>query len=439
MSEIFSPKAQAYLKSISDKVHALSPLALVQRVEALIEDHDGWREQCLNMNAAETVMSRRARAALDSDMATRLSEGIPGDKLYPHGIQNDHIDEIEGIVIELLRRQFGAKHVEWRPVSVTMANAAAFFALLEPGDCILSQAEDGGGNYSYHAHGPAGLARLQIVPIPCNTTFEIDLDALEALATKHKPKMIVVGGSNVLFPYPIADIRRIADQVGALLLYDAAHVALGISMGDFQRPLDEGAHLVSISTAKSIGGPLGGVMLTNDAGLAAKITNLTFPGLVQTRDENKYSAQAIALAEMAEFGTAQARGMLANAQALAAALEQEGFSVLARERDYTRTHQIFLELGDTAQEFERRCQAANILVSDCALAGNYAWTARSGARLATHELTRLGMKEPEMKLIAQLIGRVTRDKEPGDRIASEVRALLERFPRLSHSFDGCKE
>jgi glycine hydroxymethyltransferase len=436
MSHPFSPKAMAYLQKVSDTLLGMSPLVIAQRVESLVKDHDGWRERCLNMNAAETVMSRRARAVLDSDMATRLTEGIPGDKLYPHGVQNDHIDEIEAVIISLLRRQFGAKHVEWRPVSVTMANAAAFFALLAPGDCILSQAEDGGGNYSYHAHGPAGLARLGVVPVPCNATFEIDLDALEYLAIRHRPKMIVVGGSNVLFPYPVADMRKIADQVGALLLYDAAHVALGISMGDFQRPLSEGAHLVSISTAKSIGGPLGGVLMTDDDDLATKILKLTFPGLVQTRDENKYAAQAIALAEMAEFGAAQAHGMLANAHALAAALEREGFKLLARERHYTRTHQIFLELGDTAQEFERRCQAANILVSDCALAGDYAWTARTGARLASHELTRLGMKEPEMDLIAQLIRRVTRDREPADRIASEVKALLERFPRLSHSFDG---
>jgi glycine hydroxymethyltransferase len=318
---------------------------------------------------------------------------------------------------------------------VTMANAAVFFALLEPGDCVLSQSESGGGNYSYHAHGPAGLARLKVVPIPCNTTFEIDVAALDDLASKHKPKMIVVGGSNILFPYPIAEIRKIADRVGAVLLYDAAHVALGISMGEFQRPLQEGAHLVTVSTAKSIGGPLGGVVLTDDDVLAAKILKLTFPGLVQTRDENKYSAQAIALAEMAQFGEAQARGMVGNAQALAAALEGEGFKVLARERNYTRTHQIFLDLGDRAQDFERRCQAANILASDCALAGNYAWTARTGARLATHELTRFGMRETEMQLIARLIRRATRDKEPAEQIDAEVQALLARFPVLRHSFD----
>jgi glycine hydroxymethyltransferase len=144
---------------------------------------------------------------------------------------------------------------------------------------------------------------------------------------------------------------------------------------------------------------------------------------------------ALALAEVAEFGGFVAETAVANARALAAALESEGFEVIARERGYTSTYQIFLNLGDRAQDFERRCQAANILVSDCALSGSYAWTSRTGARLATHELTRIGMGAPEMAQIARLIRRAVHDKEDPARLAREVQDLLARYPRISCSFD----
>jgi glycine/serine hydroxymethyltransferase len=135
-------------------VRAQTPAAIVDRVETLVRDHDAWRMKCLNMNPAEGLMSRRCRRLLDSDMATRLTEGLPGQKSYPHGRQNEAIDEIEAMVISLARIQFGCRYVEWRPVSTSMANAAVFFALLQPGDCVLSQDEDAGGNYSYQPVGP---------------------------------------------------------------------------------------------------------------------------------------------------------------------------------------------------------------------------------------------------------------------------------------------
>lgn len=434
--EVFSPRSRAYLAAVQNCIADQAPRDIGDRIAALVADHDRWRLRCLNLNPAETLLSRRCRRLLDSDMATRLTEGLPGDKLYPHGVQNNHIDEIEAVAIALLRRLFGAAFVEWRPISVNMANAAVFFSLLDPGDVILSQAEDGGGNYSYHAHGAAGLARARVVPFPCNATFEIDLDRLDRLVERERPRMIVFGGSNVLFPYPVREMRRMADRVGALLVYDAAHLALLISAGEFQDPFEEGADIVTISTAKSIGGPIGGVVLTNSAEIARRIVRLTFPALIQTHDENKYSALAFALAEMAEFGPALARRKVANARALAAALESEGFTALAGARGYTATHQVFLDLGREAKLFETRCQEGNILVADCALAGNFAWTERTGIRLGTYELSRVGMDETDMAMIARLMRRAVRDREDPAIIAREVEELLGRYPVIVHSFDG---
>lgn len=431
-------RSRAYISAIEKAVHSTSAAELVSRVERLVAGQDNWRAHCLNLNPAETLMSRRSRALLNSDMATRLTEGVPGDKLYPHGAQNDVIDEIEATIIALAREQFGAKYIEWRPVSTTMANAAVFFAAMRSGDVMLSQDEDGGGNYAYHRFGPAGLFDARIEPIPRHgDCFEIDLDGLRRAAQRTRPKVIALGGSNVLFPYPLGEIRAIADEVDAIVLYDAAHVGLLVSSGTFQRPLEEGAHALTVSTAKSLGGPIGGLVLTNDSALAEKIIKLTFPGLLQTRDLNKLCAFALTLLETRAFGAERAAQSVSNARALAGALQDEGFSLLASDRGYTDTHQIFLTLGNQAKTFEQRCNSSNIMLTDCALSGDMALGRRSGSRLGTHEVTRLGLVEDDMKTIARLIRRA-HGGEASELIKAEVSALVTRNPTLAFSFDHDK-
>ena len=437
---VFGSKASTYLDSVESALNGRSPIQVVERVEALRAAHERWREsECLNMNPAEGLMSRRARRLLDSDMATRLTEGLPGDKSFPHFRQTAFIDEIEAMIVALVGRQFGARFVEWRPVSNSMANAVVFCALLEPYDTVLVQSMGGGGNLSYQQSGPAGLRRLRILPItPTGNTFEIDPDHVATLAERIRPKMIVIGGGKVLFPYPVRSLRAIADRVGAILVYDAAHLGLLISAGDFQRPLMEGAHVVTLSTHKILGGPVGGLVLTDEASIAQKIISSTFPAFLQTRDQNKYSALAVTLAELEQHGQTLARHMVRNAQVLAGALEREGFRVIGRSGSHTETHQVIIDLGSEAQEFEWRCQAANILIPDTALTSDAATGSRSGARAGTHEVSRLGMQEVEMYEIARLIGRAARDRNdsltPG--VAADVHLLLSRFPDLRYSFDA---
>lgn len=428
-------KSRGYLAAMEEKFRSVPGAELASRIEALVAAQDDWRARCLNLNPAETLMSRRCRRLLDSDMATRLTEGVPGDKLYPHGAQNDTIDEIEAMIVALARQQFGAKYVEWRPVSTTMANAAVFCAAMRDGDVMLAQDEDGGGNYAYHRFGPAGLLGVRIESIRrWGACFELDLDALREAALRTRPKVIALGGSNVLFPYPLREIRGIADEVGAIVLYDAAHVGLLVSSGTFQRPLEEGAHVLTLSTAKSLGGPIGGLVLTNEPDLADKIIRLTFPGLLQTRDLNKLTALALTLAETRAFGTERAARSVANARALAQSLGSEGFTLLASDRGYTDTHQIFLSLGDRAKVFETRCNAANIMLTDCALCGDMALRRRSGSRLGTHEVTRLGLTEGDMKTVALLIRRANAGEVP-QVTQGEVAALVTRNPTLAFSFD----
>ncbi len=433
---ILSDKSKAYLAEVADRVAGMEASAIADRVTSLVRDHDEWRgRKCLNMMAAENVISLNARRLLDSDMATRVTEGFPGDKEFPPSRQNQHVDEIEAIIIALTRQLFRAQFVEWRAVNTTMVNSVAFFALTNPGDTILVQSMEGGANMNYHPIAIPRIRDLVVCDMPPAADFDIDVDAVRKIAHEVRPRMLVIGGSYALFPYPVRELRAIADEVGATLFYDAAHVALLIAAETFQDPLAEGAHLVAMSTHKIMSGPVGGTIVTNDADIAQKLWSMTFPAFIQTRDQNKYAATAYALAEMVAFGREYAVQTVLNAQSLARALEGEGFVVLGKDRGYTMTHQVFLDLRDVgAAEFETACQNANILVHQARLKGDTD-EARTGARLTVQELTRQGMKERDMVEIARFICRVALDREAPPRVAGDIEEYLAAFPRLHYSFD----
>ena len=435
-SRVISRQAEAYLEAVAAKASALSPSALAVRVTSLTDRHDEWRAtECLNLNPAETVISRSARRLLDSDLATRVTEGYPGDKYYPHGRQNDFIDEIEGILIATAKELFEVDYVEWRPVSTSMANATVYFALLQQGDGILAHDSDHGGNDSYNLEGPPQLARLRVDPLPQSDSFRIDVDALRDVALARRPRLIVVGASNVLFPYPLAAIREIADSIGTLVLYDAAHLGLLVATRQFQDPLREGAHVVTVSTHKNMCGPVGGMILTNEAELAERMMALQYPTFVQTRDMNKYAAAAVAFLEMREFGADYRSQMITNAQALGAALNGQGFALYGSDEGYTRTHQLMLDLRDSDPPgFEHRLLESNLLLTLTHVLGDENRGFRTASRIATHEITRQGMKEADMQQVPGLF-RKAHDGVPPERVRAEIRELLRSFPVLHYSFD----
>lgn len=431
----FSQKTEELLQKIGSGIERMAPSELSARIQHLVEDHERWRaEDCINLNGAEGLMSRRSRRLLASDMATRVSEGFPGDKQFPAPPQqNQHVDEIEAILISLAKKLFQAQFVEWRAISTSMANASVFMSLTKPGDAILAQDIKAGGNYSYNSMGIPGVAGLTVHLIPpLGTLFEFDVDAARKLAHAVRPRMIVIGGSNVLFPYPIREFREIADEVGAILVFDAAHLGLLIAGGSFQNPLAEGAHILTLSTHKVLGGAVGGLALTNDQVLAEEILKTTFPVFMQTRDQNKYAATAHALLEVATFGRDLAQQMIANARALAVALEEEGFNVMAKHRGYTQTQQIFLDLVDIgAVKFETLCQEANILAAKSKHVGTNA----QGSRLTTQEITRQGMKETDMRQVAKFIRMAVKDMAPSKIVAQEIKEFLTPFRKVRYSFD----
>ena len=429
-----SEKSLKFLEGVDGRYSAKRPREIASLVKSLVEENEDWRRsKCLNLNPSENAISPGARRLLDSDLATRVTEGYVGDKEYPPAPMNRYIDEIEGIIIHLVRRIFRCDYVEWRTLSSTMANSLVYAATTEPGDTIMAQSDRGGGNDSYRPVGPPRLRNIRVADIPSAPLFDFDYDSLDLAIVKVRPELLVVGGGRVIFPYDLRRLREAADRVGASILYDAAHLGPLIANDLFQDPLREGADVMTLGTHKLMGGPVGGLVLTNDADLAKRMLSLTHPTFLQTRDENKYAAAAWSLAEVAEFGLDYAKQIQANSYALANALHSEGFNVVGKEKGYTKTHQVIVNVRDRKpREMETRLNESNILIPTTVL-----WDdppgGRGGLRVSVQEATRQGMGESEMRGAAALIRRSAEGESP-EAIRGDVERFVVPFRELKYCF-----
>ena len=248
-----------------------------------------------------------------------------------------------------------------------------------------------------------------------------------------EPSWIVVGGGRILFPYDLKRLREAADRVGAHILYDAAHVGPLIAFGLFQEPLAEGADVMTLGTHKLMGGPIGGLALTNNEEMAKKMVALTHPAFIQTRDQNKYAAAAWSLSELAHFGTLYAKQIQINSRALASALDERGFKVVGREKGYTKTHQVIVNVRD----FEPRAIEARFNESNILLPTTVLWDdppkGRGGLRISVQEVTRQGMAEGEMKHVAAMIKR-SADGENPEKMRGDVEKFVAPFKKLKYCF-----
>ncbi len=409
--------------------HATSD-EIAARVAALAERNRVIHErECFNLNPATNVMNPKAEALLASGLGVRPSLGYPGDK-YEMGLEA--IEEIEVIAAQLAAEVFNARHAEIRVASGALANLYAFMATCEPGDPIIAPPASIGGHVTHHRAGCAGLYRLETHPAPVDADgYTVDLDRLRDLALEVRPKLITIGMSLNLFPHPVAEIRGIADEVGAKVLFDAAHQCGMIAGGVFADPLAQGAHMMTMSTYKSLGGPAGGLILTNDDDLAQRIEAIAFPGLTANFDVAKSAALAIGLLDWREFGIAYARAMVSTAKALAEALAAEALPVFATSQGYTGSHQFALEAAafGGGQAASQHLRKANILACGIGLPIAPVDGDLNGLRLGTPELCRWGMSERDMPKLAGFIARALCSSEP-EKLASEVAEWRGDFGRL---------
>lgn len=412
--------------------------AIDRRVGALIErNRDIHDRDCLNLNPASNVMNPRAEALLASGLTTRASLGHPGDK-YEMGLEA--IEEIEVIAAALARSVFAADFAELRVPSGAISNLYAFMATCRPGDSIIVPPATIGGHITHRDGGAAGLYGLQIHECPIDAaSFTVDLDALAELAAAVRPKLITIGTSLNLLAHPVAEIAAIARGVDARVLFDAAHASGLIAGGVWPNPLDEGADIMTMSTYKSLGGPAGGMVLTRDAALAARLDAIAYPGLTANFDVAKTAALAISLLDWQQFGPAYAQAMVDNAVALAAELERCGLPVHHTGRGPTTSHQLAVDAtqwggGHRAAQLLRR---ANLLA--CAI--GLPFDEAAGLRLGTPEITRLGMTTEHMAELAELIADglaadadADADTTAGD-VAARTSALRRRFTTIHYVRD----
>ncbi len=420
------------VQQIAETMARADSNAIDARLEALIEEnrtiHDA---ECFNLNPATNVMNPRAEAVLARGLGSRPSLGYPGDK-YEMGLEA--IEEIEVIAAELAAKVFNARSAEIRVGSGALANLYGFMALTRPGDTIIAPPASIGGHVTHHKAGCAGLYGLNTIEAPVDADgYSLDLTALAELAERHQPKLITVGGSLNLFPHPVAAVREIADRVGAKVLFDAAHQCGIIAGGVWANPLDEGAHLMTMSTYKSLGGPAGGLIVTNDAEIAERLDAIAFPGMTANFDAAKSAALAISLLDWVDHGSAYGRAMVDLAQALAAELEALGLPVFHGAGGATGSHQFAVEAarfggGQAASKLLRRAGflACGIGLPIAPVAGDM-----NGLRIGTPELVRRGVTPDHAAELAWLITQGLTGNDP-ETVAQRTREMRARFQGMHY-------
>ncbi|MBO6890902.1 MAG: aminotransferase class I/II-fold pyridoxal phosphate-dependent enzyme [Roseibium sp.] len=413
---------------IQRQTRGMSSGAIADRLNELAEANRVIHEEdCFNLNPATNVMNPRAEKLLASGLGSRPSLGYPGDK-YEMGLEA--IEEIEVIAADLAAEIFLARYAEVRVASGALANLYSFMATTQPGDAIIAPPASVGGHVTHHDAGCAGLYGLEIHTAPVDADgYTIDLTGLRDLANRVRPKLITIGMSLNLFQHPVREIRSIADEVGAHVLFDAAHQCGMIAGGVFSNPLDEGAHLMTMSTYKSLGGPAGGLIVTNEADVSEKLDAIAFPGLTANFDVAKTAALAMSLLDWRDFGPAYSQAMVETATKLAEALAEKGLPVFKTSKGYTASHQFALEAAafGGGQAASKKLRDAGFLACGIGLPIAPVDGDMNGLRFGTPELVRWGMTAEDMPRLAELIAEALRSNEPT--------ALAGRVAEWRRSFD----
>lgn len=423
----------------------MTPRKAFEQTFELLRRHHEWMGKTINLIASENITSLAVREALLTDFQHRYAEGWPGERVYA-GCK--YIDQVELLGIELAKELFGAEHVNVQPTSGVAANLAMYTALTEPGDRMMCLAIPSGGHISMGKKklgGTAGAVHgLEVENWPFDEKrMNIEVDAAVRRVREFKPKLLLFGGSVLLFPHPVKEFREVADEVGAYIGYDAAHVAGLIAGKQFQDPLREGADVMTCSTHKTLPGPQHGMIMCRRE-LAEAVNRAVFPGVVSNHHLHCVAALNVALAEMLEFGREYARQIVKNAKVLAEELYEGGLRVVGADLGFTSSHTVLVDVvrEGGGRELEERLERANILVNRNLLP----WDIREGRhyqnpggiRLGVSEVTRLGMKEEEMGRVAEFILRVVRGEDPS-RVAGEVEEFRRGFTKIHYAFDSAGE
>src|ERR687890_816762 len=414
----------------------------------LMREHHEWFNTSIPLIASENIPSPAVREALMCDFGNRYAEGWPGERVYAGCI---YIDQVEIICNDLAKKVFRAEFADCRATSGVVANLAIYAAFSNPGDYMMAASIPSGGHISHgkkEHFGTAGLVHgLYIEHYPFSKEeMTIDVDAtkkkIQDMTYDGKsPKIGMFGGSLFLFPHPVKELADFMHDHNMYVNYDGAHVAGLIAGGEFQDPLKEGADSMTMSSHKTLWGPQGGIIVSKEKH-SEQIKKAVFPGNTSSHHLHHVAGKAIALAESLEFGKEYAKQVIRNAKALAEALASYGFRLLGEKNGYTASHQIAVDVskfGDGGT-IEEQLEKASIILNRQLLPGDIRagrhYMHPSGVRIGVPETTRLGMKEGEMKEIADFIKRLVVDKQDPAIIAKDVAEFRKQFQQVQYAFDN---
>jgi len=392
-------------------------------VRHLVAEHERWRSQTLNLIASENIISPAVRSALDSDLEGRYAD-YPGRDMTARRYRgNRYIVAIEEAAAALARDVFRARYVELRPLAGHIAGVAVLMGLCRPGDVVLETGRDGGGHREAGRLIAAPLARLDVQYLPFSgARYNVDPDATIQLIEATKPRVVILGSSNFLFPSPVREIATAVHAHGGYLAYDGSHVMGFLAANRFQDPLREGADLVFGSTHKTFPGPQGGIIFSERDDVMESVTGALVPSLVTNHHPVRMPGLAVALLEMQAFGATYMDAVRENAQALGEMLTRAGVPCVCVDGRYSESHCILARVDAFGARdiVAARLEEAGIITTSALLPESLG---TEGIRMGVQEMTRLGATTSTMGQVAHLFADAVASRRPSEAIASEAAAI----------------
>ena len=412
---------------------------MVDEIMQLIRDYDPevgaiMQTECsrqrrnLELIASENIVSEPVMLAMGSVLTNKYAEGYPGKRYYGGC---EHVDVLEQLAIDRAKELFGCDYANVQPHSGAQANLAVFFAVCEPGDTIMGMNLNHGGHLSHGSPVNISGKYFNIVPYGVNDEGFLDYEEMRRIALECKPKMIIAGASAYARTLDFKKFREVADEVGAVLMVDMAHIAGLVAAGVHPSPIPY-ADVVTTTTHKTLRGPRGGLILANQAAADKfNFNKAVFPGIQGGPLEHVIAAKAICFGEALkpEYKTYQQQ-VAKNAAALAEALIAKGFKILTGGTD---NHLMLVDLRDTeitGKELQNRCDSVYITLNKNGVPNDpRSPFVTSGVRIGTPAVTTRGMKEEQMRQIADLIYMTAFEyEEKADAIRNAVVDLCGKFP-----------
>jgi glycine hydroxymethyltransferase len=438
-TEVHDPQILAQARALLEACD--SPLEMQQTILQAVAGNEEWRgKQCINLLAPEAPTTTTVRSLLSSEVGIRAAEGHIGP-VNRWFAGTKYIDEIEALCVELLKKVFRARYADHRLVASMIGNMVVYAALTEPGDVIMSVAQPFGGHSSNRSDGPAGVRGLRIIDIPFDPVeLSVDMERFRQVAREVRPKIVALGSSMTLFPFPVQEMAAIVSEWGGRVFFDGAHQLGLIAGGQFQNPLSEGAAVLTGSAGKTFSGPQSGVIVWNDPSLTEPLTHAIFPVMAATHQVNRVASLAASAVDILAFGRAYMEQIVRNARALASALSQRGIPMLGAHKGFTQTHQAIADVRrfGGGLEVAQRLARANIITNKNLIPSDTPadWDRPGGLRMGTTEVTRLGMHELHMEAIADFISRVLVEGVEPEALISEVRAFREPYQTLYYCVEN---